>query len=162
LNEAQKAEKVAANEANRQRKIWRTADRNSGRARAEAERRSRAGFERLAVEASRKSTRRKTQQLTAEEKAEKARLEARRRSTARAELLAAKAIRKSAHRKTNALTVEQKAEKAVADATRYRKPRLTVEQKAENVILVTERRNAKSSQAAIVRLLDRRHRYAIR
>jgi hypothetical protein len=43
-------------------------------------------------------------------------------------LLAAEAIRKSAHRKTNPLTAEQKAEKAVANATRYRKLRLTVDQ----------------------------------
>jgi len=60
------------------------------------------------------------------------------------------------------LTVEQKAKKAVANATRYRKPRLIVEQKAENVIIVTEKRNAESTQAAAVQLLDRRHRYATR
>ena len=64
--------------------------------------------------------------------------------------------------KTNPLTDEQKAEKAVANATRYRKPRLTVEQKAGNVRIETERWNAKSSQAVDVRLLDEIHRYATR
>ena len=49
----------------------------------------------------------------------------------------------------------------MADATRYRKPRLTVEQKA-NVRMETERRNAESAQAAAVRLLDKRHCYATR
>jgi len=77
-------------------------------------------------------------------------------------LLAAEAIRKSAHRKTNPLTVEYKAKKAVANATRYRKPRLTVEQKAENVRIVTAKRKAESAQVAYVRFLDKRHRYATR
>ena len=54
LTEAQKAEKAANDEAERLRKIHRTADRNSERARVEAERRSVAGAEGLAVEASRK------------------------------------------------------------------------------------------------------------
>ena len=77
-------------------------------------------------------------------------------------MLAAKAIRKSGRRKNNPLTIEQKAEKAVANATRYLKPRLTVEQKAENVRIVTEKWYAESAQVAIVRLLHKRHRYAIR
>ena len=38
--------------------------------------------------------------------------------------------------------------------------RLVVEQKAEKVRIDTERRNAESLQAAYVRLLDKRHRYA--
>jgi hypothetical protein len=58
------------------------------------------------------------------------------------------------------LTVEQKAKKAVANATRYRKSQLTVEQKAENARIVTEKWNAESAQVAVVRLLDKRHRYA--
>ena len=111
----------------------------------EAERRSRAEVEGLAVKASRKLSRRKTQTLTTDEKAKKDRLKAKRRSAAWAELLAAEAIRKSAHRKTNPLTAEQKAEKAVADATRYHTHRLTVEQTTENVRIETERRNAESS-----------------
>ncbi len=60
------------------------------------------------------------------------------------------------------MTVEQKAEKAVADASRYRQSRLAGEQKAEKVRIETERRNAESSQVAVVRLLDSRHRYATR
>ncbi len=88
----QKAAKVA-DDAERLRKIQRTADRNSERLRVMAERRSVAGAEGLAVEASRLFTRRKSRPLPVDEKAEKARLEAERRSTARAELLAAKAIR---------------------------------------------------------------------
>ena len=36
------------------------------------------------------------------------------------------------------MTAEQKAKKAVADAVRYRRSRLTVEQKAENVRIETE------------------------
>jgi hypothetical protein len=63
-------------------------------------------------------------------------------------LLPAEAIRKSARRKTNSLTAKQKAKKAVADATRYRRPKLMVEQKAQNVRIETERRNAESSQTA--------------
>ena len=39
---------------------------------------------------------------------------------------------------------------------------LTAEQKAEKVRIEIERRNAESSKAASVRLLDRRHRYATR
>jgi len=109
--EAQKAEKSAV-EAERLRKIQRTADSNSERLRAMAARRSAAGVEGLAVKASRVSTRRKSQPLTADEKAEKARADAERRSVAGAEFLAAKAIRESAHRKTNPSTVEQKAKKS--------------------------------------------------
>jgi hypothetical protein len=127
-----------------------------------AERRSVAGAEGLAAEAFRKSTRRKSHPVTIEEKAEKARLEAKRQSVARAELLAVEASRLSAHRKTNPSTVEKKAKKIVADAVRYRQCRLTVDQQAEQVRIETERRNAESSQAAFVRLLDRRHRYATR
>ncbi len=57
LTEAQKVEKAAV-EAERRRKIQRSADRNSERARDEAERRSVAGAEWLAAEAFRKSIRR--------------------------------------------------------------------------------------------------------
>ena len=126
------------------------------------ERRSATGVEVLAAEASRLSTRRKSHSLTVDEKAEKARPEAERRNVTRAEMVVAEAIRKSARRKTDPLTAEQKAEKSVADATRYRETRLTVDQKAEKVRIETERWNAESSQVAIVRLLDRRHRYATR
>ncbi len=79
-----------------------------------------------------------------------------------AELLAAQAARLSQRRKTNPLTAEQKAEKAVPCAVRYRQSRLTVEHKAENVRIETERRNAESSQAVSVRLLYKRLRYATR
>ncbi len=47
-------------------------------------------------------------------------------------------------------------------AIRHRQSRLIVEQKAENVRIENERRNAESSQATAVRLLDTRHRYATR
>ena len=71
LTEAQKAEKVAV-EAERLRKIKRTADKNSERLRAKAERRSAAGVEGLAAEATRKSARGKTNPLTDEQKAKRA------------------------------------------------------------------------------------------
>ena len=161
MTEAQKAEK-AADEAERPRKIQRMANRNSERLRAKAERRSVAGSEGLAVEASRLSTRRKSHPMTVEEKAEKARLKAKRRSAAGAEFLATEAARLSAHRKINPSTVEQKAKKAVADATSNRQTRLTTDKKAEKVRIETERRNAESSQVAIVRLVDQRHCYATR
>ena len=127
-----------------------------------AARRSDAGVEGLATEASRLSTRRKLHPLTVDEKAEKARADPERRSVAGVELLAAEAIRKSTQRKTNPLTAEQKAKKTVADVVRNRQSRLGVDQKAEKVRIDNERRNAESSQAAVVRLLDRRHRYATR
>jgi len=130
-----------------------------------AERRSDARAEGLAVEASRKSTRRKNHPLTTNDKVKKARFEAERRSAARTEgLLETKAIRKLARRKTNPLTNEQKVLKVVANATRYRQTSLTVEQKAENVRIETERRNAESSQAAVARAIDDHHchRYATR
>jgi hypothetical protein len=149
LIEAQIAEKAAVN-AERLRKIQRTADRNSERLRAMAERRSDAGDEGLAAEATRKSTRRKSHPLTFDEKAEKARDKAKRRCAAGAELLAAEATRISTRSKINPLTTEQKAKKAVADANRYRQTRLSVEQKAENVRIDTERRNAESSQTTVV------------
>ena len=161
LTEAQKAEKTEV-DAERLRKIQRTADRNSERLRAMAERPSVAGAEGLAANASRNSTRRKLHPLTVDEKAEKARAEAERRSVAGVEFLAAEATRILARSKINPLTVEQKAKKAVADAVRNRQSRLTVEQKAEKVRIETERRNAESSQVAGVRLLDQRHRYATR
>ncbi len=91
LTEAKKAEKAAV-EAERLRKIQRTADRNSERLRAKAQRQSAAGVEGLATEASRLSTRRKLHPLTVDEKAEKARADAKRRSAVGAELLAAEAI----------------------------------------------------------------------
>ncbi len=84
LTKAQKAEKVAV-EAKRIPKIQRTADRNSERLRAMAERRGDAGAEGLAVERARDGTRRKSQPLRVDEKAEKARVESERRSGAGAE-----------------------------------------------------------------------------
>ena len=133
LTEAQKVEKAAV-EAERLRKIQRTTDRNSERLRVMAERRSVAGAEGLAAEASRKSTRRKLHPLTVDEKAEKVRVETERRNVAGAEFLAAEAARLSAHRKTIPLTADQKAKKAVANATRYQQTRLTVEHKTEKVL----------------------------
>ena len=161
LTEAQKAEKATV-DAERLRKIQRTADRNSERLRVMAERRSAAGAEGLATEASRLLTRRKLHPLTVDEKAEKVRVETERRNVEGAEFLAVEAARKSARRKTNPLTADQKAKKAVANAIRYRQSRLTVEQKAEKVRIETERRNAESSQAEVIRLIDQRHRYATR
>ncbi len=161
LTEAQKAEKVAV-EAERLLKIQRTVDRNSERLRVMVERRSAAGAEGLAAEASRNSTRRKLRPLTIDEKAEKAKAETERRSVGGAEFLAAEATRNSGHRKANPLTDEQKAKKAVANATRYRQSRLNIEKKAKKVRIETERRNAESSQAVVVRLLDQRHHYATR
>jgi hypothetical protein len=76
--------------------------------------------------------------------------------------LAAKATRLSTRLIINPLTAKQKTRKAAADAVRNRQARLTVEQKARKVRIDTERRNAESSQAAVARLLDRRHRYATR
>ena len=129
-----------------------------------AERRSVAGVEGLAAEATRKSTRRKSHPLTSDEKVKKARREAERRSEARTARLASKAFRKSARRKTHSLTAEQKAKKAVADVTCYRKPRLLIEQKSKNVRIETERRNSERSATAVVRMIDdrERHRYATR
>ena len=61
------------------------------------------------------------------------------------------------------MTAKGKDRKAVADAVRYRQSRLAIiEKKAEKVRIETERRNAESSQAAAVRLLDQCHRYATR
>ena len=98
LTEVQKAEKAEV-DAERLRKIQRKADRNSERLRAMAERRSAAGAEGLAVNASRNSTRRKLHPLTVEEKAEKVRVETERRNVAGAEFLAAEAARLLVHRK---------------------------------------------------------------
>jgi hypothetical protein len=69
LTKAQEVEKATA-EAERIRKIQRTADRNSERLRAMAERRSAAGAEGLAAKKSRKLTRRKYHPLTVDEKAD--------------------------------------------------------------------------------------------
>ena len=69
------------------------ADTNSERLRAMAERRSAAGVEGLAVEASRKSSRRKSHPLTIDEKAEKTRVDAERRNVSDAEFLVAEAAR---------------------------------------------------------------------
>ncbi len=112
LTEAQNAGKTTV-EAEQLCKIQRTANRNSERLRAMAERRSAAGAEGLAAEATRKSTRRKIKShpLTFDEKPEKARLEAERRSVEGAEFLAAQATRLSERRKINPLTTEQKAKK---------------------------------------------------
>jgi hypothetical protein len=161
VTKAQKAEKATV-EAERLRKIQRTADRNSERLRAKVERRSAAEVEGLADKASRLSTRRKSHPLKVDEKAEKVRVETERLHVAGADFLVVEAARLSAHRKTNPLTVEQKAKKAVANATRNRQSRLTVEEKAEKVRIETERRNAECLQAAVVQLLDHRHRYATR
>jgi hypothetical protein len=158
LSEAQKA----AVEAERLLEIHRTVDRNIERLRAMMETRSTTGAEGLAVEASRNSTRRKLYSLAVDEKVEKARGEAERRSDASTDFLAAKAARLSTRLITNPLTAEQKTKKAVANAVHNRQSRLTVEQKAEKNRIDTERRNAESSQAVVVRLLDRRHRYATR
>ena len=125
------------------------------------ERRSVAGAKGLVAEASRKSTRRKSHPLIVNEKTEKARVDAGRQKATGAEFLIAKAARLSARLNTKPLTDEQKA-KNVADAVRYQQSRLTIEQKAEKVRIETERRNAKSSQAAAVRLLNKRHCYATR
>ena len=76
LTKAQKAKKIV-DDAERLRKIQRTADRNSERLQV---RRSVAGAEGLAAEAYRLSTRRKSHPLTVEEKVERVRLEAERRS----------------------------------------------------------------------------------
>jgi len=81
LTKARKAEKAAV-DAERLRKIQRTANINSERLRAKAERRSAAGVEGLAAEVSRLSTRRKSHPLTVHEKVEKTRAEAERRSVA--------------------------------------------------------------------------------
>jgi hypothetical protein len=161
VDKAQKTEKAAV-EAERLRKIQRTADRNSQRLRAMAERRSATGSEGLAANAFRNSNRRKLHPLTVEEKAGKARVETERRNVAGAEFLVAEAARKSARSKINPLTAEQKAKKAVAYAVRNRQSRLNVDQKAEKVRIETERRNAESAQAATLRLLDQRHRFATR
>ena len=161
MTEAQKAEKAAV-EAERLRKIQRTADRNSESLRDMARRRCASGAGGLAGETSRKSTRRKFHSLIVDDKSEKARVDAERRNAACAEFLVAEATRFSARFKTNPLTVEQRAQKAVADASRYRQTRLTVDKKAEKVRTDTERRNAESSQAVVDRLLDKRHRYATR
>ena len=161
VTEAQKAENAAV-DAERLRKIQRITDKNSERLRVMAERRSAVGAEGLAANASRNSTRRKLHPLTVEEITEKARAEAEKRSVAEAEFLVPEATRISARRKINPLTAEQKAEKAVADVVRNRQSRLTVDQKAEKDRIETERRNAENSQATVVQLLDRRHRYATR
>ena len=135
LTEAQKAEKAAV-DAERLRKIQRTADRKNERLRVMAERRSAAGVEGLAANASRNSTRRKLHPLTVDEKAEKARDEVERRHVAGAEFLAAEAARLSVHRKTNPSTVEQKAKKAVANAVRYQQTRLNIEKKQKMLELI--------------------------
>ncbi len=80
MTEAEKPEKVVVAEAKRQRKIQRTGDEKNKRARVEAERRCDAGVEGLAVEATRKSSRRKCHPLTYEHKFGKARVDAERRS----------------------------------------------------------------------------------
>jgi hypothetical protein len=134
VTEAQKVEKAAV-EVERLRKIHRTADINSERLRAMAERRSGVGAEGLATEASRKSNRRKLHPLRVEEKAEKARADAERGSVTGGEFIAAKSTRKSARSKINPLTAEQKAKKAVTDAIRNRQSRLIVDQKAEKLEL---------------------------
>jgi hypothetical protein len=94
LTEAQKDEKAEV-DAERLRKIQRTADKNSERLRAMAERRSAPGAEGLAAKASRKSTHRNSHPLTVDEKAEKARADVKRRNVASAEFSVADAIRKN-------------------------------------------------------------------
>ena len=75
LTKAQKADEKVAAEAERLRKIRRTADRNSERFRAKAERQNVARAAGLlpAAGASRLSTRRKSHPLTIDEKSEKVR-----------------------------------------------------------------------------------------
>ena len=107
---AQKFEK-AADDAERLRKIQRTVGSNIERLRAMAERQSATGAKGLAVEASRKSTRRKTHPQIFDEKVEKARAEAKRRSVAGTGFLAVEATRLSSRRKTDLLTVDQRAKK---------------------------------------------------
>ena len=82
VTEAQKPQKAAV-EAARKCKVQRTAYRNSERLRAMAARRSAAGVEGLATEASRLSIRRKSHPLTVDEKAEKVRVETERMFTMR-------------------------------------------------------------------------------
>jgi hypothetical protein len=96
FSEAEKAEKSVA-QAERRRKIHRTADEKCERARVEAERRCAAGVEGLAAEATRKSSRRKCHPLTNEQKFEKARVNDARRSAIK-------------------LTFEQKSEKTRVEA----------------------------------------------
>ena len=119
MTEAQKAEKEAA-DAERLRKIQRTANGNIERLGAMAARRIATGAARLAAEAFRKSTRRKNYPQKIDEKVEKARAKAERRSALGTEFLAVEAARLSSRLKIYSLTVEQKAKKVVADAVRYR------------------------------------------
>ena len=79
LIEVQKVEKVVV-EAERQRKMQRTADEKCERLRVVAEGRCATGVEGLAIEVTRNSSRRKCYPLTNEQKSEKARVKARRRS----------------------------------------------------------------------------------
>jgi len=81
LTEAQKSEKATV-EAERLRKIQRTAYRNIERLRDMAERRSVAGAKGIAANASRNSNRRKLHPMIVDGKAENARAEVERRSVA--------------------------------------------------------------------------------
>jgi hypothetical protein len=97
--------------------------------------------------------------------------------------LAANPIRKSLHRKSRPLIDEQRVQEAVVDAGRERHVRLTavqrsekarveaernsavkltVEHKFENARFEVDRRTGKSSQAAAIRLIDKRHCYVTR
>jgi len=110
LTKAQKVEKATV-EAELLLKIQRTAYRNSERLRAMSERRSVAGAEGLATEASRNSTRRKLHPFTVDEKAEKVRVETERRNDTCDKFSVVESARLSSRHKTNPLTAEQKAKK---------------------------------------------------
>jgi len=142
LTEAQKVKKVAA-ESERRRKIWRMADKKCDRLRAKAKRRCAAWVERLAAEVMRKSSRRKRHPPIDEEKSEKAGVEVERRSVIK-------------------LTVDQNFKKARVEATRRSSIKLTVEQKSKKARVEAKRRAGESSQAATIRLMDKRHSYATR
>ena len=57
------------------------------------------------------------------------------------------------------LTADQKSENAIVEGERRCVLQFTAEQRAEKVRIETKRRNAKTSQAAIIRLIYDRHRY---
>jgi len=106
----QKVEEDAA-DAERLCKIQRAAYINKEKLRVMAERRRVAGAEGLAVEASRKSTRRKSHPFIVDKKAEEARVDAERRNAASVEFVVAEVARLSTCLMTNPLTAEQRLKK---------------------------------------------------
>ena len=106
----QKAEKIAA-EAERQRKIQRTADEKCERLRPMAKRRCAAGVEGLATKTNRHLSRRKGHPLTNEQKYKNTRVDDERRSAIK-------------------LTAQQKSQKARVQAERRSAIKLTNEQKS--------------------------------